>query len=248
MPESRSTSRCSTSRSDRRTSSRAITHVLLRFLGALRDRLAGLVVRSRARARPTAPADSAGAAVAFRRGVGEIAACSDSWLRSSEPAFGANSMPRPAPSTVPVSSPITKLPPPPSWRMSLSKRSYPSAIDRLLFRIRFCPLRSPAVDAAIAGVPRSPPAARGRNPTTRLVLCPHVGPHPVGRVVDPIHRRSDRVVDALGLFLHLLGDALDVVEDRVDRVMRSGTICRCSSPLTSSITRRYIINPRRRCR
>src|SRR5439155_78574 len=55
-----------------------------------------------------------------------LPACSDNCPRSSDPAFGANNMPRPAPSTVPVSSPLTKLPPPPP---SFSNRSYPSPIS-----------------------------------------------------------------------------------------------------------------------
>src|SRR5882724_2012686 len=52
--------------------------------------------------------------------VARLPACSDSWLRSSEPALGANNIPSPAPSTVPVRRPITKLLPP---LFSFSKRS-----------------------------------------------------------------------------------------------------------------------------
>src|SRR5262249_26186889 len=50
------------------------------------------------------------------------------WDRSSAPDFGANSIPSPAPSTVPASSPIRNEPPP----SSLSKRSYSYAISSLL--------------------------------------------------------------------------------------------------------------------
>src|SRR5262245_22130346 len=54
----------------------------------------------------------------------QLRACSPIAPRSSEPAFGASSMPSPAPSTVPVSRPIMNPPPPPS----LSYRSKLSAI------------------------------------------------------------------------------------------------------------------------
>src|SRR5581483_7093147 len=104
-------------------------------------------------------------------------------------------MPRPAPSTVPVSNPITKLPPPPP---SFSKRSYPSAIDASC---------SSTVDLRRArkhGLERDARAPHEADNAARP--CPYVGLDPVRRVVDPVHRRADRVVDALGLFLDLRAD------------------------------------------
>src|SRR3954453_16384643 len=131
-----------------------------------------------------------------------LPACSDNWPRSSEPAFGAKSMPRPAPRTVPVSRPITKLPPPPP---SLSKRSYPSAIDALLLGSCFRMEHSFDCDAQ--------PADESDEPAR---LRAHVRAHAIGGGVDAIHRRVNRHVDAFGLFLDFCRDGLHIVEDRVD--------------------------------
>src|SRR5215217_6000374 len=112
-------------------------------------------------------------------------ACSDSWPRSSDPAFGANSMPSPAPSTVPVSSPITKLPPPLSL---LSKRSYPSAISppqpvlssgsQVLF-LRWLPRPHESFERHAQAAPEANHAAG---------LGPYVRAHPIGGVIDAIDR------------------------------------------------------------
>src|SRR5436190_3766354 len=124
-------------------------------------------------------------------------------------------MPRPAPSTVPVSSPITKLPPP---LPSFSKRSYPSAIDASC---------SSTVDLRRArkhGLERDARAPHDADDAARF--RPYVGADPVRGVVDAIHRRFDRVVDAVGLFFHLGADYLDVVEDRVDARHRRRDVTR----------------------
>src|SRR6185436_12778958 len=135
-----------------------------------------------------------------------LPACSESWPRSSAPAFGANSMPSPAPSTVPVRSPITKLPPPlPSL---LSKRSYPSAMSppSVCGFVRFVPrLQHPFDRDAQAADDADHPAGLG----------PHVRAHAIRRVVDPIDRVVNRLIDAFGLFLHLRGHVLDILENRV---------------------------------
>src|SRR5262249_6391062 len=128
-------------------------------------------------------------------------------------------MPRPAPRTVPVSRPITKLPPPPP---SLSKRSYPSAISLLLtvsklqilgstFRtlVHVLGSRFRTQDA----LERDAEAAHEADDAAGLRS--HVGAHAIGRVVDTVHRRMDRLVDALGLFFDPFRDGLDVVEDGV---------------------------------
>src|SRR4051794_7972917 len=101
-------------------------------------------------------------------------------------------MPRPAPRTGPVSSPITKLPPPPP---SLSKRSYPSAIERLLEWFVgpwFLRLLEHRLNSGADAANQSDEAAG---------LGAHVRPYPVGRVVDAVHRRADRLIDPLGLQL-----------------------------------------------
>src|SRR4051812_32903695 len=120
--------------------------------------------------------------------LARLPACSVSWLRSSEPAFGANSMPRPAPSTVPVNSPITKLLPP---LPSFSKRSYPSAI-----------VRPPEWLSSRFGTQQALQrhAGSANDAHKRARLRPHVRADTVGGVVDPIDRRVNRVVDPLRLF------------------------------------------------
>src|SRR5262249_8664255 len=183
------------------------------------------------------PAGSAAAPAARRycsdAALAMLPACSEIWPRSSDPAFGANSMPRPAPSTVPVSSPITKLPPPPP---SFSKRSYPSPMSRLLipgswFRVPgswfwfwfwflvpvlrgsgFRVLGSPFVRRQQL-FDRHPYAAQ--NADDAAGLDADVRAHPVGRVVHALDRRANRGVHSVGLFLHLRRHALHVVENRV---------------------------------
>src|SRR5437667_6701940 len=163
-----------------------------------------------------------------------LPACSDNCPRSSDPAFGANNMPNPAPSTVPVSSPITKLPPPPP---SFSKRSYPSAIDpscngfrvpRLVSRSRVLVLRvlGPGLLMMRGQQPLERNAQAAQEPDHSTGLRADVPPYSIGRVVDPIDRRADGVIDALGLLPHCRGHALDVVEDRVDARHRRRDVLR----------------------
>src|SRR5687768_17237955 len=102
-------------------------------------------------------------------------------------------MPRPAPSTVPVSSPITKLPPPP---LSLSKRSYPSAMSPPSVRgfVRLVPRMQHSFDCD---------AQAANEPDQVAGLGPHVRAHAIRRVVDAIHRVMDGLIDPLSLLLHL---------------------------------------------
>src|SRR2546422_2148586 len=81
-----------------------------------------------------------------------LRACSPIAPRSSEPAFGASSMPRPAPSTVPVSRPIMNpalLLPSLSYRSKLSAMVLLSLVKFEVRSVRFepplCVLRAPAV-------------------------------------------------------------------------------------------------------
>src|SRR6266545_1254679 len=152
-------------------------------------------------------------------------ACSEICPRSSDPAFGANNMPRPAPSTVPVRSPMTKLPPPPP---SFSNRSYPSAM-------------TPPVSSSVSLVlgmqhclHRDAQPANEADHTA--CLGPHVRAHAIRSVVDAVHRRPNRVIDPVGFLLHFQRDALDVVENRIDprhrrrQLPRLETLDECHDP------------------
>src|SRR5256885_6115961 len=104
-------------------------------------------------------------------------------------------MPRPAPSTVPVSSPITKLPPPPP---SLSNRSYPSAM--------FCLLSLPFVGLVVRArvkhrLDRDAQPADEADDAARLRA--DAGSDPNRRVLCAMHFPADGLRGALCLFLDL---------------------------------------------
>src|SRR5436189_206222 len=121
-------------------------------------------------------------------------------------------MPRPAPSTVPVRRPITKLPPP---LPSFSKRSYPSAMSPPQVpssgsRFRVLSSRRARLEHRLH---RDAETADEADDAARLRA--YVRSHAVRGVVDAIDRAVNRLIDAVGFFFHFGGDVLDVVENRV---------------------------------
>src|SRR5688572_1033624 len=152
-------------------------------------------------------------------------ACSPSWFRSSEPGRGANNIPRPAPSTVPASSPIRNEPPP----SSRSKRSYSYAI------------RLPPCSQIVMS---HPAGGRGRRFVTRVMAqrthddgsqpLHHADRliHPVAdRILDAIrgfvdasHRVTDRVIDAFGLLIDTRGHRTHVTKDPLDLLAHRGDL------------------------
>src|SRR5262245_23083288 len=120
-------------------------------------------------------------------------------------------MPRPAPRTVPVSRPITKLPPPPP---SLSKRSYPSAIGFLLTLNtvpRFLVLGSRfRLQHAFE---RDAQAADEANDAAGF--CADVGSDAIGGVVDAVHRAVNRLIDPLSFLFDPGRHGLGIVADAV---------------------------------
>src|SRR5262245_1815360 len=145
--------------------------------------------------------------------------CSDSWPRSSDADFGANSMPSPAPIAVPASRPITKLPPPP---LSLSNRSYPPAMAPPLngFRVQILSVlrwnMRCRVAVAVALEERVEGHTRAADDADDAAAAePDVRTHAIGCLVDAIDRRADRVVDAIGFLFHFRADAFHIVEDGV---------------------------------
>src|SRR5438552_3495476 len=105
-------------------------------------------------------------------------------------------MPSPAPSTVPVSSPITKLPPP---APSLSYRSFPFAIcvfsSVSVLRRAFSPGGCLRPTAESLCSPRQdvfechPRAADDADDPAGL--RENIRADPVGRIVDPVDRGAD---------------------------------------------------------
>src|SRR5262245_29168781 len=105
-------------------------------------------------------------------------------------------MPRPAPSTVPVNRPITKLPPPP---LSLSKRSYPSAMSPPQIR-RSVATHVGGLTAPVFSLCRPRIHDRFHRDTQAADeadhaagLLAHVAAHPIGRIVDAIDGAVNRV-------------------------------------------------------
>src|SRR5436853_738370 len=136
----------------------------------------------------------------------QVFACSPIAPRSSDPAFGARSMPRPAPSTVPVNRPIMNPPP----LLSLSYRSKLSAIVLL----PLCEVRSVKLKFDVSGVLRPPVVVQ--QVVNRGARGVHERQHPPHARRHARRRAADRVVDALGAIAHPPGHVLDVDEDAVD--------------------------------
>src|SRR5882672_4139027 len=130
--------------------------------------------------------------------------------RRSAPAFGASSMPRPAPSTVPVSRPIMNPPPPPL--PSLSYRSKLSAIVLLLPVDIARRLGGSCMLRRLAGT--TPPVVKetvdrragGVNESEDAVHARRYGAANAPRgLVDPAYRVADRCVHTLGTVGHPRG-------------------------------------------
>src|SRR5262245_5821275 len=120
-------------------------------------------------------------------------------------------MPRPAPRTVPVKRPITKLPPPPP---SLSKRSYPSAMSPPQ---KFSVLSSKFSSSRSRLKHRFHRDAQSTNEADDAArFLTHVRSHAIRGVVHATDRAVNRLIDAFGFFPDPLRHNLHVVENRVD--------------------------------